>query len=112
MQQQSIEFEGKQYVRPGNTAYVYLSEALARIGNAVKADKVEHSSYCGMLEITYNPIGPHCPEAEDYLGSIQYSDELVGPKLKRTQITRRDLMGILQRLGKPTDGLVKPTDGL
>ena len=99
MSRPTIEFEGKQYVRPDNKKYVYLSEALARIGGEAKWNKREF----GTIEFTHNSIGPHCPEAEEYLCSMHYDEDRTGTVIKM-RIPYEELIPVLRSLGQ-LDGI-------
>lgn len=104
MAQPTIEFEGKQYARPDNKKSMYLSEAFARIGGDVKWTKTQF----GMIDVTRNSVGPHCPEAEEYLCSFHYGEQRWMTLIKM-MIPREELIPVLQRLGKPLDDIASVT---
>ena len=96
----NYQIEGKQYARPDNKKNVYLSEALARIGGEVKWNKREF----GTIDLMRNPIGSHCPEAEEYLCSFHYNEQRPMSLIKM-MIPREELIHVLHSLGRPIDGL-------
>lgn len=63
-------FEGKQYPRPADQAYMYLSEVMARL----KAEKYEvlpnELSYGKDILIFANHYGKHAPEGLKCIGSF------------------------------------------
>ena len=100
MSQPTIEFEDKQYARPDDKKYVYLSEALARIGGDVKWNKTEY----GTIDLMRNAVGPHCPEAEEYLSTLHYNEQRPMSSIK-IMIPCEELIHVLHSLGRSTDGL-------